>query len=135
MATGLWTLDFDDDDALRPDAVEGLLQKARTEHAELAYGRFDAVAPDGTRETLGHFPPRFGDFSLASAVAHGGLRIFAREHFQGILGIPGDWYKAERMLRVGVRFAHLDRPVMDYYASRLWDPQARERDTRPRDER
>jgi len=111
VARGRWTLDFDDDDALKPDAVAVLLDHARATRAEVAYGDIEQHAPDGTVQLLGDFPPRPGAFSLAAALVHSGLRIFAREHVAASMGIPGDWYRTERMLRAGVRFAHRPGPV------------------------
>lgn len=121
QAAGRWTLDFDDDDALRPRAVEQLLALARRERAEVAYGAVAQHAPDGTVSQLGGFPPRAG-FSFAPALAHAGLRFVAREHVASVYGLAGDWYRAERMLRIGVRFAYVEEPMLDYYPSTLWSP-------------
>ncbi|WCB94599.1 hypothetical protein DSM104299_03337 [Baekduia alba] len=120
VARGRWTLDFDDDDALHPDAVAVLLEHARVTRAEVAYGDIEQHAPDGTVERLGAFPPAPGAFSLSAALVHSGLRIFAREHVAAAMGVPGDWYRAERMLRAGVRFAHRPGPVFAYYPTFLW---------------
>jgi Glycosyl transferase family 2 len=124
QASGAWTVDFDDDDALRPDAVERLLALARLQSAEVAYGDLDQHAPDGTVSRLTSAPPQRDRFSLAAALAHAGLRVFDRTLLAAELGIPGDWLRAERMLRAGVRFAHLPGAVMDYYPSRLWGTRA-----------
>jgi hypothetical protein len=119
QAAGRWTLDFDDDDALLPRAIERLLALARSERAEVAYGAVVQHAPDGTVCELGGFPPQPG-FSFAPALAHSGLRFIAREHVASIYGLPGDWYRAERMVRIGVRFAYVAEPMLDYYPSSLW---------------
>ena len=58
--------------------------------------------------------------TFASALVHGGLRFFAREHVAASLGLPGDWYRAERMLRAGVRFAHRPGTLFRYYPSQSW---------------
>jgi hypothetical protein len=81
------------------------------------------LSPDGGVETLGAFPPVFGQFSLCAAVVHTGLRFFTREFHAADLGLPGDWYRAERMVRAGVRFAYLPHNVVEYYPSTLWSPQ------------
>jgi len=120
VACGQWTMDFDDDDSLLPTAIESLVALARREHPEVAYGLFDQHAPDGTIQTLGGFPPRFGDFSLAAALVHAGLRFFTRELHTVDLGLPGDWHRTERMLRAGVRFARIEQPIFDYYPATLW---------------
>ena len=51
---------------------------------------------------------------------HAGLRFFEREHVAADLGLPGDWFRAERMLRAGVRIGHLERVTYDYYPSLAW---------------
>jgi glycosyltransferase involved in cell wall biosynthesis len=120
LAQGRWTLDFDDDDALRPDAVAVLLEHARESRAEFVYGDAEQHEPDGTAAILGGFPPELGRMSLAAALVHGGLRVFTREHFAASLGLPGDWYRIERMLRAGVRFAYRPGVIHDYWPSTLW---------------
>jgi hypothetical protein len=69
------------------------------------------------------FPPESGRFAWPAALMHGGLRFFERELVAAHLGVPGDVFMLERMLRVGVRFAMLDEAVLDYFPSTLWrDP-------------
>ena len=125
LARGLWTLDFDDDDALRPDAVARLLEHARRTRAEVVHGDFEQHAPGGSGEVLGSDPPERGRFSLAAALVHAGLVRFEREPIAAALGVPGDWFRVERMLRAGVRFAHLDGVVFDYYPTSLWSGAGR----------
>jgi glycosyltransferase involved in cell wall biosynthesis len=117
LARGRWTLDFDDDDALVPDAVERLVEHARATRAEVPYGIARQHQPDGTTIPIGDDPPALHRFSLAAALVHGHLRFFAREHVASSLRLPGDWYRAERMLRAGVRFSRLERVVFDYHPS------------------
>ncbi|HEX5853726.1 MAG TPA: glycosyltransferase [Solirubrobacteraceae bacterium] len=121
-ARGLWLLHFDDDDHIRPDAIASLLQVAREQRAEVAYGGFEEHHPDGRQTTGIGFPPRLGTFSWAGALVHGGLRFFERELVAAHLEIPGDMYMLERMLRAGVRFALHEEVVLDYYPSTLWEP-------------
>ncbi len=52
---------------------------------------------------------------------HGGLRFFERELVAAHLGLPGDMYMLERVLRAGVHFALLDEVVLDYFPARLWE--------------
>ena len=48
---------------------------------------------------------------------HAELRFFGRELLAADLGVPGDWWLAERMLRAGARFAMSDEVLCDAYAS------------------
>lgn len=120
-AKGHWLMHFDDDDHLQPNAISSLLELAREQHAEVAYGGFDEHHPSGQSVTGIGFPPQPGHFSWAGALMHSGLRFFERELFAASLEIPGDMYLLERMLRAGVRFALLDDIVLDYFPSRLWE--------------
>lgn len=120
LARGLWLVDFCDDDALRPDAVANLLQHARAHRLEAVYGALEQHNPDGSSTRLGGFPPALGRFGWQGALVHSGLRFFEREHVGAELGLPGDWFRAERMLRAGVRFGHLEQVTCDYYPSYDW---------------
>ena len=120
LARGHWLVDLDDDDALRPDAVAALLAHAREHRLEAVYGDHEQHHPDGSAERLGGFPPEWGRFGWQGAVVHSGLRFFAREHVAADLGLPGDWFRVQRMLRAGVRIGRLDRVTCDYYPSNLW---------------
>jgi Glycosyl transferase family 2 len=116
-ARGAWLLHFDDDDALQPDAIAVLLAHARESHAEVAYGGFVAHEPDGETRTHVTFPPTYGAFGWQGALHHAGLP-FDRELVAAQLGLPGDFWLMDRMLRAGVRFSMVERPVWDYYPSR-----------------
>ena len=120
VARGRWLVDLDDDDALRPDAIAKLLEHARAQQLEVVYGRVREHLPDGATREIGSSPPALGDFSWHGAIAHAGLRFFEREHVAADLGLPGDWFRAERMLRAGVRFGRLDEVTGDYYPARAW---------------
>ena len=120
LARGHWLVDLDDDDALRPDAVAGLLAHAREHRLEAAYGDLEQHHPDGTTKRLGAFPPTYGHFGWQGAIVHAGLRFFAREHVAADLGLPGDWFRVDRMLRAGVRIGRLERVTCDYFPSNMW---------------
>jgi hypothetical protein len=119
-ARGRWLLHFDDDDHLRPDAISSLLAKAREERAEVAYGGFEEHQPDGAPLRRLAFPPRSDCFGWQGALVHGELGFFERELVAAHLGMAGDEYLLERMLRAGVRFAMLDEVVWDYFPSTVW---------------
>ena len=115
-ARGRWVVEFDDDDAMRPGCLEALLDLARRSDAEAVYGQVRQHLGDHPRE-LCVFPPRLHHFCWAGAMYHAGLRFFGRELLAADLGLPGDWWLAERMLRAGVRFAMRDEVLCDVYAS------------------
>lgn len=116
-ATGRWLLHFDDDDHLRPDSIASLLELAREQRAEVAYGGFEQHHRDGRRTRHLGFPPQQGAFAWPGALMHGELRFFERELVAAHLQLPGDMYMLERMLRAGVRFTMLDEIVLDYFPS------------------
>ncbi|HEY7257063.1 MAG TPA: glycosyltransferase family 2 protein [Solirubrobacterales bacterium] len=115
-AKGRWIVEFDDDDSLRPNCVEALLALAREGTAEAVYGQ---VRQHGNGEPIDfcEFPPRIGHFSWAAGMYHRGLGFFGRQELAADLGLPGDWWLAERMLRAGVRFAMREEVLCDAYAS------------------
>jgi len=121
-ARGRWLLHFDDDDHLRPDSIASLLELARETHAEVAYAGFEQHYPADASTTHIGFPPCAGRFAWPAALMHSGLGFFERELVAAHLGLPGDVYMLERMLRVGVRFAMLERIVLDYFPSTIWGP-------------
>jgi hypothetical protein len=117
LATGCWVMCFDDDDAMAPTCVERLLLRAREERFEAIYGRTTVHMNGPPNVVIGDFPPRLHEFSWASGMYHAGLRFFARELIAADLGLPGDWYLAQRMLRAGVRFGWVSDILADYYPS------------------
>lgn len=115
-ARGRWIVEFDDDDAMRPECLEALIDLARRTDAEAVYGQVRQHASD-TPVDICTFPPRPGRFCWVGGMYHAGLRFFGRELLAADLGLPGDWWLAERMLRAGVRFAMRDEVLCDAYAS------------------
>jgi hypothetical protein len=116
LARGRWLVCFDDDDAMRPDCLERLVAYAAQERLEAVYGRTLTHIDGEAEQLIGSFPPVLG-FTWASGMYHAGLRFFARELSAADLGLPGDWYLTERMLRAGVRFGMLDAVLCDIYPS------------------
>jgi hypothetical protein len=53
--------------------------------------------------------------ALVSEERRTGLRFFERELVAAALGLPGDWFLLDRMLRAGVRFGYVEELVFDYY--------------------
>lgn len=123
LASGDWIAPLDDDDAFTPEHVERLLDLARSERAELAYGLIRQHRPGGVVDTIGvgAFPPRLGEFGLQAAIYHAGLSaIFDLDLADAVYEEPYDWSLVRRMVRAGVRCAMLDQEVVDYYPSRYW---------------
>lgn len=118
MAAGRWIAPLDDDDAFADDHVERLLELARAERQEVAYGLMRCIMNDGRTFELGRFPPLLGQFGWQAAVFHAGLRFFEMELADALFFSPADWSLCRRMLRAGVRFGMLDRVVVDHYESR-----------------
>jgi putative methyltransferase (TIGR04325 family) len=124
LAKGVWLAPLDDDDAFLPDHVERLLEHARSKQAELAYGLIRQHRPGGVSDTLGAFPPRWGEFNLQACIYLAALgEIFATELADAVFEEPYDWSLARRMLRAGVRFSMLEEVVLEYYPSRYWAPR------------
>jgi hypothetical protein len=117
-AKGRWLFDFDDDDSLPPDAVERLLEIARERRLEAVQGAIRHRLPDGTTRHEVPVPPDC--VPLKGALVHAHLHFFAREHVASAFGVPGDWFRGERMIRAGVRLEVVDVVAYDYYPSTLW---------------
>jgi hypothetical protein len=116
-ARGRWIVEFDDDDAMRAECLASLLELARGSGAEAVYGQVRQHNAEGGPIDFCAFPPRLGRFSWAAGMYHAGLRFVGRELLAADLGLPGDWWLAERMLRAGVRFAMREEVLCDAYAS------------------
>jgi Glycosyl transferase family 2 len=120
LAAGRWIGAVNDDDSLRPRYIESLLELARRERSEVVYGKLQLHDPASSGRLLGRFPPEQGQWGLQSSLVHSGLRYLPLHSTDWLFEIPHDWSLAERMLRIGVRFAMLDEIVTDYYPSLLW---------------
>ena len=101
------------------EIFERLLERARGDELEAVYGRVCARRQGEPPFEIGMFPPRLGRFTWAAGMYHAGLRFFRRELFAADLGVPGDWFLAERMLRAGVRFGMVDAVLCDIYPSEM----------------
>jgi hypothetical protein len=119
LARGAWIAPLDDDDAFDPNHIALLLELARRDGAEVAYGRLRVLMDDGSQFPLGAFPPEFGQFGWQGAIFHAGLGFFEMELADALFGSPADWSLCRRMLRAGVRFAMLPELVVDHYQSRF----------------
>jgi Glycosyl transferase family 2 len=120
LAAGRWTGAVSDDDSLSPRYIESLLRLARAERAEVAYGLIHQREPDSDGRLLGTFPPQVAQWGIQGSLVHGGLRYLPLEPTDWLFGVPNDWSLADRMLRIGVRFAMLGEVVVDYYPGTLW---------------
>lgn len=119
LARGSWIAPLDDDDAFHSRHIERLLDLARRERHEVAYGLLRCLMNDGSQFPLGTFPPEIGQFGWQSAIFHGGLRFFEMELADVLFFSPADWSLCRRMLRAGVHFGMLDEVVTDHYESRF----------------
>lgn len=120
LARGAWIAILNDDDALRPQHLSTLLAEARRTRDEVVYGRLEQFAPDGSTEIIGTFPPESHGFGWQLALQHRALRVFEYKLAAAVFDEPGDWNRARRMMRAGVRFRMVDEIVCDYYPSTLW---------------
>jgi hypothetical protein len=125
LAKGKWIATNADDDALRPEAIDLLLQHARRTQAEVAYGYIEQKHPDHTVTRLGVFPPRFAQWGMQGSLIHAGLRFLPLLPSDWVFEIPNDMSLMERMLRIGVRFSMMEHTTVDYYPSTLWGPAER----------
>jgi hypothetical protein len=119
LARGRWIVEFDDDDEMRADCVERLIERARQDHSEVVYGRALLRVEEGPLFEIGTFPPELGQFTWGAGMYHSGLRFLQRELFAADLGVPGDWFLADRMQRAGARFGMVDAVLCDLYPSKL----------------
>lgn len=120
LARGSWIVINNDDDALRPDHVSTLLAAARETRDEVVYGQMIYHRPDDSTLMIGEWPPVLGQFVWQLAIQHRALRLFEFSMAASLFDLPGDWDRARRMLRAGVRFRMLNRTVCDYYPGREW---------------
>jgi hypothetical protein len=124
LARGSWFAVLNDDDEFRPEFVSSLLELARERRAEVAYGKLLYHEPDKPSWELGTFPPATHQFGWQMALQHRALKLYEYELATQLFHEPGDWNRARRMLRTGVRFEFLDAVVGDYWPSRLWEGRA-----------
>jgi glycosyltransferase involved in cell wall biosynthesis len=123
MARGRWIAPLDDDDEWADDHIEVLLAAARSERAELAYGRLRALLREPPVEAqIGAWPPRLGDFGFQGAIYNAALRSFHYDMACRFLDEPGDWNLARRMWEAGVRFTFVERVVGTWHHERA-DPE------------
>jgi hypothetical protein len=114
-ARGHWIAPFADDDALRPQALQTMVDRVQRDHCEACYGKINCILEDGAEVVLGTFPPEHGGFGLQGGVYHSGLRFIEQELGYFLFRVPNDWAMVRRMLRAGVRFGFVDEIVADYY--------------------
>jgi hypothetical protein len=70
---------------------------------------------------LARYPPALGYFNLQAAIVLRALSFFEFNIKSWVLDEPGDWNLCRRMLEAGVRIGYVDRVVVRYYPSRLFD--------------
>lgn len=126
LARGRWIAVLGDDDAVRPEHTEVLLQAAQEHRYEHCYGRHAVHYRDGETLEIGDFPPDKGEFVLQTALYHAGLAFFQMEPADYLYAEPNDWSLCRRMLQAGVRFGMVEDILADKYESRYeshadWD--------------
>ncbi len=117
LARGAWIAPIDHDDEWTSDHLAVLLDRARERRAEVVYGRMRACVEDEGETWFGCWPPRLGDFGFQAAIYHAGLAGMLYDANAHLVGEPGDWNLARRMLEAGVRFDHLERIVGTYHVN------------------
>lgn len=115
LARGSWIAPLNDDDAFTPDHIAVLLEAARSQRSEVAYGRFVMHFSDRAPFDHGSFPPVLGEFAWQAAIHHAGLRFFDMELGDAWFDRPGDWSLCRRMLLAGVRFTMIADVVAHLY--------------------
>jgi hypothetical protein len=120
LAAGRWIAGMDDDDESTPDRIELLLKAARERELEFCYGQIEMHQPDGSRLWLCEFPPDLSKAGLQASVMHADLRFICAELGDALFGLPGDWSRIRRMMRIGVRMGMIDDVVLRYYPNLLW---------------
>lgn len=106
LANGAWIAPLDDDDEFVGDHIEKLLELARAERAELAYGALiQRDILQGVDRVIYSDPPQVGAFSFQSTMYLEGLRFFEYDVESWRVDEPADWNLARRMVAAGVRMA------------------------------
>jgi hypothetical protein len=114
-ARGRWISPFADDDALRPHALELMVDTVKRKRYEVCYGKLNCILDDGGQVVFGTFPPKLAGFGLQGGIYHAGLSFIEQDLGYYVFGLPNDWAMARRMLRAGARFGFVDDVVADYY--------------------
>jgi predicted O-methyltransferase YrrM len=137
-ARGRWIAPLDQDDEWDDDHVAVLLAAAQRARAEVVYGQMRVAVEGGPETWFGEWPPRLGDFGFQAAIYHADLKDFRYDVAAALIGEPGDWNLARRMLEAGVRFHFLPRAVGTYHVDAggrnvaTWQQRAAERGALPR---
>lgn len=106
LSRGQWIAPLDDDDEFVEDHIEAILQLARRERAELAYGALlRRDLDDGTKKVIYSDPPMMGEFSFQSSLYLQGLGFFSYDTESWRVEEPGDGNLIRRMRDAGVRFS------------------------------
>jgi glycosyltransferase involved in cell wall biosynthesis len=114
VSEGEWIAPLDDDDEWTDDHLETLLDAAKKNHSDFAYGISQYHWPDGRLQFAGRWPPGMGAFCDGAQIYRNGLgyrydpRCVER-------GLPEDGDLWTRMWEAGVKFTFRQVIVHHYY--------------------
>lgn len=125
-ARGAWIAHLDDDDTFLPNHLSTLLAAAQTERSEWAHGQVRFIDDAGNEQgAVGGPMPAHGAIARIGSLYHAGLKTFRYNPGCWKYFYPGDWDLWERLLEMGVRHVHVDRPVAihhgDYFRNDVID--------------
>lgn len=114
LSMGEWIAPLDDDDEWTDDHLETLLDAAKKNHSDFAYGISQYHWPDNRLQFAGSWPPGMGAFCDGAQIYRNGLgyrydpRCVER-------GLPEDGDLWTRMWEAGVKFTFRQVIVHHYY--------------------
>ncbi|MFO1534397.1 MAG: glycosyltransferase family 2 protein [Thermoplasmatota archaeon] len=118
LARGEWIAPLDDDDAFSDDHVAALLEAARAQGAEMAYGVIEMEQPDGTFRPLPSRRLRLGNVTRMALLYRKDIAFIENDLASWKWDEPADWALVRRMRDAGVRIAFVDKVLGKHFADR-----------------